>query len=135
MKKVFILLCIAAIFCGCGVQKKAKESFNMYDKLLTLTELNGSAVTLNADRPATITFDKAGGRVSGNLGCNRFSGTFQINGNSLKFSQLISTKMMCFDSMNVEDAFSTALNNTDSFEIKDGALLLKQGKNVLAVLK
>jgi hypothetical protein len=37
--------------------------------------------------------------------------------------------------MEVETGFSTALNNTDSFEVKDGALLLKQGKNVLAVLK
>jgi len=136
MKKLFLFSCIAAIFFACCAQKNTKQSFNLYDKTLTLTELNGKAVTFSSEeRAATIFFDKAAGNVNGHLGCNRFHGSFEINGKSLKFSQLAATKMFCFDSMDIEDGFNSALNSTDNFEIKDGALLLKQDEKVLAVLK
>ena len=136
MKKVFMFSCIAAIFFGCCSQKSAKQNFNLYGKNLTLTELDGKTVTFNGEeRAATITFNKEEGKVNGNLGCNRFFGTFEINGNSLKFSQMGATKMMCINSMDIEDGFNAALNATDSYEIKDGALILKNGKKVLAVLK
>lgn len=35
------------------------------------------------------------GRVSGSTGCNHFTGVYQQDGNSLKFSPLAMTKMAC----------------------------------------
>ena len=136
MKKVFMFTCLAAIFFGCCSQKSAKQNFDLYGKPLTLTELDGKSVTFDDEnRTATITFNKEESRVNGNLGCNRFFGSFEINDNSLKFSKLGATKMMCINSMEIEAGFSAALNATDSYEIKGGALILKNGKKVLAVLK
>jgi heat shock protein HslJ len=135
MKKLFIFSITITFFACCCSQKNAKQNFNLYDKTLTLTELNGEDITAKTEKPATVLFNKTESKVSGSLGCNRFSGTFEINGKSLKISQLIATKMMCFNAMEIEDEFGKALNSADNFEIKDNSLLLKSGDKVLAVLK
>ncbi|WP_447642623.1 MULTISPECIES: META domain-containing protein [Chitinophagaceae] len=44
-----------------------------------------------------IAFDVASGRVSGNGGCNNFSGTYIAKKESIKFSQLAATAMGCLD--------------------------------------
>lgn len=35
------------------------------------------------------------GTVSGNLGCNSFSGNYQVSGENMEFSMMISTMMAC----------------------------------------
>ena len=134
MKKLLLFSCIATIFFGCGVQKNKTENVNLlFNKEWKLVKLNGKDVKTTK---AFIVFSP-NRRVNGNLGCNNFSGNFQTNGRSLIFTQLVSTRMMCMDSMKVEDGFTAALNNIDnfSFKTKDGTLLLKKGNKTLAVLK
>jgi len=132
MKKLFLFSCIAVIFAGCSTQKSTAESANLlFHKEWKLVELKGKTVKTTK---AFIVF-APDYRINGNLGCNNFSGNFETNGKALKFSQLVSTRMMCLESMKVEDGFVVALNNTDNFKVKDGALLLKNGKKTLAVLK
>ena len=134
MKKLFLFSLIAAIFAGCCAQKSTTESANLlFNKEWQLVKINGKDVKTTK---AFIVFS-ANRRVSGNLGCNNFSGTYETNGKSLKLSQLISTRIMCIDSisMKIEDGFTAALNNIDNFQIKGGELLLKKGKKTLAVLK
>ena len=132
MKKLFLFFLTAAIFVGCCAQKSKSEGTNLlFNKEWKLVELKGKAVKTTK---AFIVFSP-NHRVNGNLGCNNFSGNFETNGKSLKLSQLVSTRMMCIDSMKIEDGFTAVLNNIDNFKIKDGALLLKKGRKTLAVLK
>jgi len=72
-----------------------------------------------------------GKRVTGNDGCNDFSGTFNINKNSLTFNQdFISTKMACpgYD----EEAFQRNLLRTNSFEMNGDTLVLMVNKTPLS---
>jgi heat shock protein HslJ len=75
----------------------------------------GSATTptpASPDIETTLTFD-ADGKVSGNMGCNSFSGTFELNGDKIEFSPLMSTLMACEDpGMSQEAAAFNVLRET-----------------------
>jgi len=63
-------------------------------------------------------------RVTGNTGCNNFSGTFNIDKNNLTFNHdFVSTKMACpgYD----EVTFEKNLLRTNNFEINGDTLVLK----------
>ena len=47
------------------------------------------------NRIPVIQFDLAKGTVTGNDGCNSISGKMEVQGNRIKFSKLLSTKMAC----------------------------------------
>lgn len=60
-----------------------------------VVEIGGARVTdARPNREPHVVFS-AGGRVSGSTGCNRFTGTYQLDGTSIKFSPLAMTKMAC----------------------------------------
>ena len=65
-----------------------------------IIEVNGSKVTPGESRNLPfITFDTATGRLSGNSGCNRMMGSFDVNAKpgSIDFKGIAGTKMMCPD--------------------------------------
>lgn len=87
-----------------------------------LEDLAGSGVIDNAQ--ATLTFPEQG-RVAGRASCNRFSGSVEIGGTSIKFGPLISTRMACPEAvMNQEDKYLKALQSVDRFERNGSSLLL-----------
>lgn len=58
------------------------------------------------------------GKVSGNTGCNRFSGTAAIVGTSLTFAPLATTRMACDPPlMKQESAILAALQSVKSFAL------------------
>ena len=75
----------------------------------------------------------ANGMVSGVGGCNRFSGTYEISGETLMFDPLASTRMACAENvMRAEHAFLEALSVTASYslEASDAELVLKSETGV-----
>ena len=42
-------------------------------------------------------FDKQANRFSGSNGCNQINGTYTAEGNTIEFSGIVTTKMMCTD--------------------------------------
>ena len=56
-------------------------------------------------------------RVSGSGGCNRMFGGYQLNGDSLTFSAIASTKMACPSGMETETAFLPALQRVARWRI------------------
>jgi heat shock protein HslJ len=77
-------------------------------------------------REAHLVLSAEGTRVSGSTGCNRFTGTFTQTGDSLRFSQIASTKMACPPPLNTqEQAFLEALNATAAMHISGNTLELK----------
>jgi heat shock protein HslJ len=65
-----------------------------------------------------------GGQVSGNGGCNSFSGGFERNGNELTVGQLASTLMLCTPEElgTQETAFLAHLQSAATFQISDDRL-------------
>jgi heat shock protein HslJ len=86
-------------------------------------DIAGRAVVDNSR--ASIRFDE-GGRASGSTGCNRFNSAVTIEGNTIKFGQMATTKRGCIPSlMDQELRFLKAMAEVLSFTMgKDGLLYL-----------
>ena len=67
---------------------------------------------------------KDGGEVIGHGGCNRFFGSYDQNGDDLKFGPLASTKMAC-PNLDEEQAFMSALQSARQIEATHLRLVLK----------
>lgn len=108
----------------------AKAATGLFASRWALTEINGQQ--LSAGRPY-IEFDDQQRRVSGDGGCNRFSGGFELNGTSLKLTRLISTKRACLaaEANRLETGFLQALEQTTRFEVEGTTLRLYVGDHKL----
>ena len=91
-----------------------------------LFSLMGVNVTVadSLGKQASIIFNKDG-TVTGNGGCNNFSGNYELNDSSqIKFSPIISTKMYCPNAKE-EVLYFDLLSRTDNFLIKADTLYLR----------
>jgi heat shock protein HslJ len=96
-----------------------------------VVEIGGTPVAAGkSGREPHLVFSE--GRVSGSNGCNRFTGTYQQDGESLHFSPLAMTKMACPPPQDaLERAFIQAMAATASVRQSGGSLeLLDAGGNV-----
>lgn len=76
-----------------------------------------------------------GDRLEGFGGCNNMFGGFQMDGSKLSFPGLGGTKKYCEATQQTENAFMSALRETDAFKLDKGVLSLLQGTRELATLK
>jgi heat shock protein HslJ len=97
----------------------------------TVTSLAGRP-TVNAPRP-TMTFS-ADGRVSGNSGCNQYSGTYRTDGSSISITNVASTMMMCAGpGADVEGLFLKGLNSAAAWQrTEDGHLEIAAAVAIVA---
>ena len=95
---------------------------SLVDTSWAATSIGGVAV--GAVVP-TLKFDP--GTASGNSGCNTYNGTYSVDGKTIAFGPLISTKMACARAGNdVEVAFLAALQGASTWSIAgDGTLHLE----------
>ncbi len=110
-------------------------------KILPPTELAGTnwsfvsigGVPVAADRPTALQFN--GNRLSGSAGCNRFSGTYAVDGGTLKAGPLMATEMAC-PGMELEQTFFTLMTSPVSLTFADdGTLILTGAGGKTAVLR
>ena len=65
------------------------------------------------------------GTVSGNLGCNSFSGNYEVKNGKLIFSQMISTLMACQEPQMAQEITALqVMTGTVSFQLSDNILTL-----------
>jgi heat shock protein HslJ len=95
----------------------------LYDGRWLLEEMEGLRVSEAPRLFLTFTSD---GKVTGNAGCNQFSGEAKVAGNSLRLGPLISTRRACVDQarMDREQRFLDAVERTRSWRIDQGHLVL-----------
>ncbi len=75
-----------------------------------------------ADNVPTLAF--AGGSVSGGAGCNTFTGSYTLDGNSLSFGPLAVTAMACEPDVSaVETAYLAALGGVSSWAVPADAAM------------
>ena len=99
-----------------------------------LIDVGGAAVApLAGARQPSLTLDAAQKRATGHSGCNEFIGSYRLAGASLTFGPLGATRRACPEpEADVELAFLQAMERTQSWTIRDSALLLLDGDKVLA---
>lgn len=97
-------------------------------KLQALQAPNGPTLINPPGRPPELLLATGSERLSGNSGCNRLLGGFQLAGDQLRFSQLVSTKMACAaDVMAFEQQYQKALDQVRQWNIDKRSLLLQDG--------
>jgi heat shock protein HslJ len=83
--------------------------------------------------PVTLQFSEADHKVSGFGGCNRFFGNYEQTNATLKITGLGATKMYCQETMGVEDKYFKALQEIQSYTLKDKQLSLMTENKVILV--
>lgn len=104
----------------------------------TLTRVGDRAFLPGMDPPAppSFTLDAKSKRVRGFAGCNTMTGSYELDGATLRFSAMAVTRMFCTHRMEVEAAFLAALAATTTFAIAQGELTLADSTGAkLALLK
>ena len=100
-----------------------------------LVELEGeAALTGGGSREAHLVFSSdTADRVGGATGCNSMGGTYEADETSIRFSQLISTKMACVEEerMRQEARFIKALETADRYAVSGDTLTLSAGGEVV----
>ncbi|RYY68558.1 MAG: META domain-containing protein [Chitinophagaceae bacterium] len=69
-------------------------------------------------------FKLSSGAISGHDGCNRLSGTMEVQGNQVRFSPIVSTKMACPGNKAEYQFLSKISNQVATYFFKDGQLVL-----------
>jgi heat shock protein HslJ len=99
-----------------------------------LVEVGGAPVPpLPTEKQPYIMLDREQKRETGFTGCNNFFGGYELDGASLKFGPIGTTRMACPDlETGLETEFFKALEKTRRWKISDGELLLIDESDILA---
>lgn len=102
-------------------QAPEEEAVVLEEHLWLLQELNGSPVLEGTQ----LTAEFMEGRVAGNAGCNNFSATYERTFERLTFDAPAATRQACSEPQGImeqENAFLTALTESQTFVIENGQL-------------
>lgn len=94
-----------------------------------LVDVGGQAVTTPPDGNAP-TLRLEAGNASGHGGCNRFRGSYRLEGTALSFGPLMSTKMAC-PAMDAEGRYMQALEKSARWQTHDGQLELQDASGTV----
>lgn len=136
--KILLSIILALFFLNISCKSKKQVSSSSR----TIESLDGTWVLSRIEGPKKdfselypmklplIHFDEANLKISGNSGCNSFSGSYGNDKGVLDFTQpLISTKMACKGGG--EAVFLQTLNKINGYEIKNDTLILKMASVVM----
>ncbi|MGJ8665524.1 MAG: META domain-containing protein [Patiriisocius sp.] len=137
MKKILLVTALisAVLMTGCNETKKVIETAGTVRLTgnYTVTQITGTPLE---NKDMSLAFTALDKMVTGNSGCNEFSGNYSIDVLAISVGQLMATEMYCDEPvMVVERAFMKALKETGSFNIEDGILTLYSKTDRSALLK
>ena len=89
--------------------------------LVSFGELGAEAALVQG---STITLLLAAGQAAGTGGCNGYGGTYQVDGNSISFGPITSTKMACADAQATEQEgrYLQALESASEYAVEGDQL-------------
>ncbi|MBW8686197.1 META domain-containing protein [Chitinophaga rhizophila] len=78
----------------CNQKAVKQEIGTIQSKRWSLNSMNGIG---QEKSPIWLEFDTTEHRFSGNAGCNKVAGQYELEGNEISFGKVISTRMACMD--------------------------------------
>ncbi len=134
MKKIYILitgLLLVLASCSTETQTEAK----IIDGTFVLHSFGGPEILIPADkRFPTLKFENTEKKLSGFAGCNTVSGSYEASAGKIKIPQLAATRKACFND-EYEPKILKALDEANSYEIKDNLLTLKKDGETLIIFR
>jgi heat shock protein HslJ len=119
---------LAALLAGCAAVPAAVEPPPLDGTAWTLATLPGTAPVAGT----TPTAEFADGRIAGTDGCNRYTGSYEVTGGTLRVSRLASTMMACAPEIAAQArAFTDALTTARTYRVVDGRLELLGAEGVV----
>lgn len=100
---------------SCATPSADSPLHGSYWKLMRLDDIPTSAAT--KQREAHLIFAADTLRVAGSSGCNRVTGSFELDGDRLRFGRMASTMMACVDGMDQEKQILKTLEEVESYRI------------------
>ena len=133
--KTFLSVALALLLFSCTAQREntAAERDTILDAYWMLMSLEGQNVPETTDtRTAYIRFQENEDDVIGFAGCNKFSGKYELVGESaLRMSELSTSRMAC-EVMDTENKLMEVLQRVDSYRISSNILTLYDGDKAVA---
>jgi heat shock protein HslJ len=116
MKKTFLLAIALFILTACSSGSSASADITGEWKLISYGDaINPTPAIPNVD--TSIKFD-SNGQMSGNVGCNSFSGNYEISGDKITFSSIMSTLMYCEETSLQEQAVLSVFSDNVNLQNK-----------------
>ncbi|MBV7269674.1 META domain-containing protein [Winogradskyella luteola] len=139
MKFLFSLLALIVLTESCSSTKETVISDSDQQKSSMAKQIPSGTFTIkkmeaneNISEELTITFDKSSNKVSGFSGCNVFFGNYTIDGNTIRFGVIGSSKKYCAGDKNTsERKLFQILDKVDSFTIDGNTIILSEGTTLL----
>jgi len=121
--------------CGGEASSGVAVVASLRDTAWRVEQLDGRPLAgLAPAQSPTLQFAASERRVAGYTGCNRFAGSYELDGNDLRFSQLATTRMACAGEAGVvEQAFSAALGQVRTLRLTDQRLELFDESGTLRI--
>ncbi|MEJ2195813.1 MAG: META domain-containing protein [Ignavibacteriaceae bacterium] len=136
MKLSFFLIALLLITTlNCSTNDNNKTKVNQLHDIWALEFINGESFVMDdqtRNYPMIEIYVKEE-RVHGNTGCNTINGTIKIDGNKIKFSQMIATKMACPGDL--EYRLLSAFEVIDNYKMKNLRLFLYEGEKEKLVFR
>lgn len=137
-KNIFYAAMAATLLASCSTAEKT-TSLAALNGEWKIEKIEGKSIDKSlSENEAFLGFDTAKKSVYGSTGCNRLTGSFDIDANNvLDLSKMGSTRMMCKD-MTTETMVLEALQKVKTFKVdKKGNLLLtnEKGNAVIELAK
>lgn len=129
MKKVFVLVCMAAVMaslCSCAVTRRLASPADISGEW-NIVEVNGTTVVPAPGQVFPyIGFSQEDSRLYGNSGCNRMMGSYRYSSENgeLELGQIGSTRMMCEDMTLEKNVLSVLERVRKCVRLEDGSLAL-----------
>ncbi len=120
MKYIFLTILILGLSCK-TTKNTTKKNIMKLGSNFEVLKMEKSSIKLKV-KP-TLLFDFEKNTISGNAGCNNYNGVIVKDGNQLKFTNIVATKMFC-GNMKIEKEFMQKLATITSYDLKDNQFLL-----------
>jgi len=137
MKRILTLgaVVMMAVIQSCGTAKSGSAAAALTDINWQLTTINGKAAdSANYNSGLPVANFSSDNKITGNGGCNRYSGSYNLNDEGgINISQMASTKMFCPGEG--EGDYLKALESADGATVEKDKLVLFKGVEEVLVFK
>lgn len=135
----YILIILAVAFGACAPKTKkttttatVKKDIPLIGPRWMLKNINDDMQPYQPDGQALwLQLLVGGSQFSAYGGCNNGGGKYTVEKNTIRLTEMISTKMYCEPNMKLENAFFNKLQQANRFELKGNILALYYDKTFL----